>query len=221
MKYLAVSALASALFLAPAASASALTITLNHCEGVGECDFFGGTVDFTLSLIPAGTGFDLQIVATNNLTSGAVGRLGFNFDPPVGFLQNFHPAVVSTSSSGGNGVSFNNLQFFNSVGPFLVDVGFGGLDTSSNAGSWAPGESITVVLSTDPDLNNFLPNVAGYAWVFGAGGPQSLGGPASFLLTGVTTPDPPPTVPVPEPATILLLATGLAAAIRSRSRARR
>jgi hypothetical protein len=203
MKRLVSIALVAAVLAFAPAKASAVSITLDQCVN-GQCQGFGGTVDILLNVV----GSDLLIQATNNLTSGAITQLGFDFQP-LGSQQNYSPAVAGVPlSSGGDGVSFSNLQFVNGIGNFVVDLGLGGLDNSGQASSWAPGETITIQLDTTPDLTNALLSTAlGFAQIQGAGGAGPVGGPNSFQLTGGVQ-------QVPESSSLLLILSGLALASR-------
>ena len=68
---------AAMLTAATSSRASASTIVFDNCF-TGNC-FAGGNVTAELSLV-AGSSNDLQIVVTNNLTTGAITELGFAFD---------------------------------------------------------------------------------------------------------------------------------------------
>jgi hypothetical protein len=184
---------AALLTAATSSKASASTIVFNNCF-TGDCFAFEGNVTAELSLV-AGSSNDLQIIVTNNLTSGAITELGFAFDPFAIAAGSF---VLQSSSS----VTLTKLSSnLNQAG---FDLFFkGGLD-ADGAGAFGPGETITLIINTTPDLTNLLLDSAtGGLEVEGA---CQIGSDCSFKLDGSAEVNP---TSVPEPASMGLLGLGL------------
>ena len=183
---------AALLTAATSSKASASTIVFNNCF-TGDCFAFGGDVTAELSLV-AGSSNDLQIVVTNNLTTGAITELGFAFD--------------SFTIAGGSFVASSSSVTLAKLSLNLDKHGFdlffkGGLD-ADGAGAFGPGETITLIINTTPDLTNLLLDSAtGGLEVEGA---CQIGSDCSFKLDGSAEVNP---TSVPEPASMGLLGLGL------------
>jgi hypothetical protein len=199
VKTLTTAAFAFALFVISAGTASAFSFTIVQCAdraGIQPCNPQGGTITGDLSVDVNG---NVVIVATNNLASGAITELGFGFSSfnliAPEMLVSFMPLVGTVSGPGGGPPAVNVA-----VPPFplqfccFVDLSVAFAREGTNA--WAPGETIRVVLNTDPDLPpGLLPAFGMFAGAHIEGACEAsnpapclanggIGGPQSFGLQG-------------------------------------
>ena len=215
------------LFAATSATATALPIRIDACTSSpcntevridactsSPCNTEGGSVDVSLEFRFSGT---LTISATNNLVSGAVTQLAFNFEPNepwVNPVLNRFTAVTGT-------VTLLTLTSFclpepqppgMCRGPFDLSMTF----PSSGTNAWAPGETIFISMElnlTPGPGGGGWSSIIGYARVEGACAPTNpapclpsgIGGSESYQLSSE------PVTRAPEPSTLMLAAMGLAA----------
>jgi hypothetical protein len=201
--------------LLAATSASALPIRIDACTS-GPCNTEGGSVDVSLEFFLAG---DLTISATNNLVSGAVTQLGFNFEP----LEPWVNPILFGFTAVTGAVTLLNLTSFclnepdppgMCTGPFDLSLTFP--TTGTNA--WSPGETIflglRLILAPEAGGGR-VASISGYAQIEGACAPGNpapclptgIGGSESYQLSGgpVTVPD--------ESSTFMLTAMGFVACL--------
>lgn len=219
MKNLPPVALTLGLFAFLPAHASAIPFIIDTCIS-SPCDFEGGTITGDISLT-AGT-FNLVITATNNLVSGAITQLGFDFltysETSPEALNSFNDVVGTVTGPGGGSPNVNV-----GITGFTPDASFALASDGANA--WAPGESIMIVLNTSPDLTpTQLQSFIAAAQIQGGCAPANpapcagnggIGGPASYRLGsgGTSVPD--------GGTTSLLLALGMLGLAAARRRLRR
>jgi hypothetical protein len=193
-----------------ASTASAVPLPIDTCSS-NPCQTEGGSIDVSLNLLGNG---DLEILALNNLVSGAVTQLGFDFEP---FTSTTPATLVSFSATTGDvtGPGGGTPDVNVGIGNETIDLSAAFASDGTNA--WAPGEAIRLVFDTDPDLTlDLLASATGHAQIQGGCEPANpspcletgIGGPQSYRLTGV----------VPEPSTLLLSGMGLALLGGSRRR---
>ena len=213
--------------LLAATSATAVPLRLDSCTS-SPCNTEGGRVDVSIEFPFPG---DLTISATNNLVSGAITQLAFNFERLEPWLN---PSLYGFTAVTGDVMILSWTSFCLNEpdppgmcsGPFDLSLTFP--TTGTNA--WGPGETIFLALQLTliPGPGEVsLASISGYAQVEGACAPANpapclpsgIGGAESYQLSGgpVFVPD--------DSSTVMLVALGLAACVivsrRSPDRRRR
>ena len=199
------------LFAVTSATATALPIRIDACTS-SPCNHEGGSVDVSLKF-PF-----LTISATNNLVSGAVTQLAFNFEPVEPWVN---PVLHGFTAVTGTVTLLTWTSFCLPYpgppgmchGPFDLSLTF----PSSGTNAWAPGETIfmsmELILTPPGPGGPGWSSVIGYAQVEGACAPadqapclpSGIGGSESYQLSSG------PVTRVPESSTLMLAAMGLAA----------
>ena len=200
------------LFAATSATATALPIRIDACTS-NPCNTEGGSVDVSLEFALG----DIILSATNNLVSGAVTELAFNFEPVEPWVNPVLHGFTAVTGA----VTLLTLTSFclpepqppgMCNGPFDLSMTF----PSSGTNAWAPGETIFMsmeLILTPPGPGGPGWSVIGYAQVEGACAPadqapclpSGIGGSESYQLSSG------PVTRVPELSTLMLAAMGLAA----------
>ena len=173
--------------LISAASATALPLHLDACTS-SPCYTEGGSVDVSLEF----AGGDLTISGTNNLVSGAVTQLAFNFEPEEPWVN---PILYGFTAVTGT-VTLLTLTSFclqepeppgMCTGPFDLSMTF----PSSGTNAWGPGETILLAMQLILAPAPGAPSIIGYAQIDGACAPANpapclpsgIGGSESYQLT--------------------------------------
>ena len=128
------------LFAATSATATALPIRIDACTS-NPCNTEGGSVDVSLEFALG----DIILSATNNLVSGAVTELAFNFEPVEPWVNPVLHGFTAVTGA----VTLLTLTSFclpepqppgMCNGPFDLSMTF----PSSGTNAWAPGETIFI-----------------------------------------------------------------------------
>ena len=198
--------------LLAATTARAVPLRIDSCTS-SPCNTEGGRVDVALEFPFPG---DLTIAATNNLVSGAITQLAFNFDPLEPWLN---PVLYGFTAVTGDVMLLSLTSFCLSEpdppgmcsGPFDLSLTFP--TTGTNA--WGPGETISLALQLRLVPGPSLASISGHAQVEGACAPANpapclssgIGGAESYQLSGgpVFVPD--------DSSTVMLAALGFAACV--------
>jgi hypothetical protein len=204
-------------------SATALPIRIDTCTS-SPCNTEGGSVDALLEFYPDLFGLGVVITATNNLVSGAVTQLAFDFAGAEPYLEplftGFTPLVGSVTLLSWTSFCSRTVPFQCEDSPFDLSLTF----PSSGANAWGPGETFGLALSLRLASSPFGGTQdVGYAQVEGACAPSNpapclpsgIGGSESYQLSGgpVSVPD--------ESSTLLLAAMGFTACVLARRRCSR